>query len=496
MFAGSTLSSDAKGIWDYNLIEEGPEQTGTSNSSELSDDEEDDDGDHHDDDGHHHLLEDINEDQEREIQMPPSPRSSKPRNLRKDQRTRSHSGNNHPKPTRTLSPSKAQKQHSQQQHQQQQQQSHHKQSKQQQQLVVETTENKRHLYIYRAGKVSKFSVYPSETILHIKSRIQRKLGIAPAKQYLEWDGIELEEQRTIAQYGIPTDATLVLSKLRSIPSHPSIHTESLMSGSKQQHVMEESQTATTDHDLEDHHRHHHHHRDSLDEEERDDHLDDIRPKRRGRSSTSRPVPITTTNSNPNRPPKPPRQQPPSPTSYASSDHDSFMTSPSQQQYPDPRRRQQALLNKLKIQNHNSQQSTGDVSSLEHESTLPSRPRPKKQPAPPPPPPPPPIDVFVNTIMGFTINIAAKATDTVDRLKKMIEEQEDIPFKKQILILDGVPLDDAQFLTDYTSSSSLHVLLRLQAGTGSSVGGASFVTPASSTMAAVPRKKNRLLGRGM
>ena len=140
-------------------------------------------------------------------------------------------------------------------------------------------------------------------------------------------------------------------------------------------------------------------------------------------------------------------------------------------YEQRQRRQQALRNKLKIQNH-----TEDAeSSLEHQSTLPSRPRPKKS---------TPIEVFVNTIMGFTINITAKSTDTVERLKQMIQEQEDIPYTKQILILDGVPLDDLQFLTEYTHGPTLHVLLRLQAGTGS-VG--SIMTP-SSTMATVPRKK--------
>ena len=41
---------------------------------------------------------------------------------------------------------------------------------------------------------------------------------------------------------------------------------------------------------------------------------------------------------------------------------------------------------------------------------------------------------------------------------MIEEQEDIPSNKQILILEGVPLEDSQLLSDYTrNETTLHVL---------------------------------------
>ena len=105
-------------------------------------------------------------------------------------------------------------------------------------------------------------------------------------------------------------------------------------------------------------------------------------------------------------------------------------------------------------------------------------------------------------MGFTITLSAQASDTVHHLKQLIEEQEDIPFSKQILILEGVPLNDAQQLADYTSETSLHILLRLQAGsssvTSNSFGGASSMLVGSSTMATVPRKmthpSNKLLVR--
>ena len=122
-------------------------------------------------------------------------------------------------------------------------------------------------------------------------------------------------------------------------------------------------------------------------------------------------------------------------------------------------------------------------SLEPPSTLPSRPRPKPSHV---------INVFVNTIMGFTITLSAKSSDTVDHLKQLIDEQEDIPSSKQILILEGVPLVDSQLLSDYTSDTSLHVLLRLQAGSSSVTSmAASTITP-STTLATVTaaRKMNQ------
>jgi Ubiquitin family len=430
MFAGTShFDKDAKGIWNYEYPLGQNDATSIMDSalSSVGNDDEDE----YEREGVH-LLQDANEEEERRPpSLPPLPAPTRSRHTRKT-RTR------HQKPQTNSKP-----------HQHQQQQPQH---------LEQAPEQRRLLYIYRAGKVSKLLAYPYEIILHVKHKIQRKTGIPPQQQYLEWNGLELEEQRTIDHYGIPNDATLVLTQLRSIPHQSSSHTESRLSDSAK--LPDESQTDT--------HRDDHHDDDllDLDVEARDD--PDRRLKRRGQSSSS--SPLHSSSSLMMRPPKPPRHPDPHQQHhpYSPSD-DSYLA--------DPRRRQLALLNKIKLQNHLS-------SSVEKESTMDSHPRTK------------PtlgmshtIDVFVNTIMGFTINITAKASDTVDRLKQMIEEQEDIPFSKQILILDGVPLIDAQLLTDYTNSESLHVLLRLQAGTAS-VTASSLGSPSSIMAAAVTRERNQ------
>lgn len=357
----------------------------------------------------------------------------------------------------------------------------------------DTIQQERLLYIYRSGKVSKLRVvYPHETIQHIKTKIQRKSGLTHQEQHLEWEGLALDDRRSLGHYGIPNYATLVLTRVKPLHhSQQPIDTSILHHQSQDRDIMcrEEDETETGDTTM----------------EERD------HPERRSSSPMRRTSPKSP------RPPKPPRHRPhlhhqlPYSPSTATED-DSYVVSPSHQHAVahNPRRRQQSFLNKLQIRErdhhddrhlpmnpsgssdnyHHTHRRDDSYNENPHSS---SRPRPKADPT---------LQIFINTIMGFTITLTAQASDTVHHLKEMIEEQEDIPFAKQILILEGVPLNDAQQLADYTASgnASLHILLRLQAGSTSvagnnSVGGASSsMLIGSSTMATVPRKRNKLLVR--